>query len=74
MTALTAAILWSTIRNSQGQTEQDSDIKALEDWKRAVERQVDWLKLDHDEWAEQLQEANPQLVVPQDKNIDVHQR
>lgn len=67
MTALTGAILWSTIATSRNQNEQDADIDALEDWKRSVERQVDWLKLDHDQWAEQLQESNPELIVPQSK-------
>jgi hypothetical protein len=33
-----------------------------------VERQVDWMKLDHDRFAEQLQDKNPELDVPQNGN------
>ena len=51
-----------TTNASQGV--QDGDIDALEDWKRSVERQVDWLKLDHDKWVDQLQDENPDIVVP----------
>jgi hypothetical protein len=64
MTILAAAIVWSSVDQSFSQGEQDADIDALEQWKRSVERQVDWLKLDHDEWVERLQKENPELNVP----------
>lgn len=59
------AIAWSTIDQKNSQNIQDADIDALEAWKRGVERQVDWMKLDHDRWADELQRSNPQIEVPQ---------
>lgn len=68
ITTLTLALIWNTISQKTSQGIQDADIEALEQWKRSVERQVDWMKLDHDRFAEQLQDKNPELDVPQNGN------
>lgn len=65
ITSLTVALIWNTISQTKAQGEQDADIDALEAWKRSVERQVDWMRLDHDRWADQLQRKNPGIEVPQ---------
>jgi hypothetical protein len=65
--------VWSTVDQKNSQDIQDADIEALEQWKRSVERQVDWMKLDHDRWADELQQANPQIEVPQTQSAPVEQ-
>lgn len=64
MTALTVAIAWNTISDRSMHFESADDIEVLENWKRQVEQRVDWLKDDHDLWAQELQEANPGIAVP----------
>ena len=64
ITSLTIAVIWSTLAQKKSEGQQDADIDALEAWKRSVERQVDWMRLDHDRWADKLQRANPGIDVP----------
>ena len=64
MTLLAIAIVWSTVANNVQHSDSSQDIDDLEAWQRQVEGKINWLKDDHDNWAEKLQDANPELSVP----------
>lgn len=61
---LTTALMTHTALVRTDQDKQNIDIDALQDWQNSVENKVNWLKQDHEEFAHDLEKANPGLVVP----------